>query len=83
MMQWFDADGEQVVTDPQPELATAELEVCWSDDVNVLREIVAEVIKMRQAQKAYFKQRKYSDLTASKEAERKVDELLKRNGVEL
>ncbi len=85
MMQLFDADGEQVVSDPQPDMALQEpeLEVCWTDDLNTLRELAALVVEMRTAQKAFFKERRYSDLDRSKKAERKVDELLKRHGVEL
>ncbi len=68
------------ISAPQPQ---QDLEMCWSDDLNVLREIVSAVIEMRTAQKAYFKQRKFSDLERAKKAELKVDALLKRNGVQL
>ncbi len=89
MMQMFDADGEVVVNDPwgtanaEPQPDVSDLEMCWTDDLNVLRELAALVVEMRQAQKAFFKERRYSDLDRSKRAERKVDELLKRHGVEM
>ncbi len=67
----------------EPQTQAQALEMCWSDDLNTLREIVAAVIEMRTAQKAFFKERRYSDLDRSKKAERKVDELLKRHGVQL
>ncbi len=83
MMTIFDADGEQVVHEPMPDPRLTELSVCWTNDVNTLREIVGAAIEMRRAQKAYFKDRKPSDLQAAKAAERQVDELLKQNGVRL
>ena len=45
-------------------------------DEKIAREFVAAVREMRNRQKAYFKDRKLSDLNASKKAEGQVDRLL-------